>query len=178
MTSSWPEPVERVAAFLRRAGAEARLEELETSARTDRALAEAAGCTLEQIGSASVFLCGGRPVVVLVPGGRRPDEAKVARAAGSETARPAREDEVEGLTGFPAGSLAPFPLPRTVAHVFVDRTLLAHDLVWVGAGSPHHLAAVRPPELLRLARGEPMDAVQERTYDEGPGDARQGEPTG
>lgn len=176
--SAWPEPVERVAAFLRRAGAEARLEELGAAVGSVRSAAEAAGCAVEQIGVASVFLCGESAVVVLVPGGRRPDAAKVARAAGAEEARPVRDDEVAGLTGFAADALAPFPLPRTVAHVFVDRTLLPHDLVWVGAGSPRHLAAIRPAELLRLTRGEPMDAVQEGTYDEVPGDARQGDPTG
>ncbi len=176
--ASWPEPVERVAAFLRRSGAEVRLEEIGTAVSSDRAAAEAAGCPLDQIGAASVFLCGERPVVVLVPGGRRPDAAKIARAAGAPDARPARDDELVGLTGFEAGGLAPFALSRAVAHVFVDRTLLVHDLVWVGAGSPRHLAAIRPAELLRLTRGEPMDAVLEGTYDEVPGDARQGDPTG
>jgi len=169
--TSWPEPVERVAAFLREAGGEARLEEFESGTPTARAAAEAAGCSLDQIVKSIVVICGGRTVVVLVPGDRRVDLDKVARAAGATDARIAGADEVVATTGFEPGAVAPFPLPR-IARRFVDRTLLTHDLVWVGAGSPAHLAAIRPPELLRLTRGEPMDAVQEAAYHSAPrGDA-------
>ena len=100
-----------------------------------------------------------------MPGDRRADLAKIASAAGASAARIARAAEVEAATGFEPGAVAPFPLPKVVERVFVDRTLLTHDLVWVGAGSPAHLAAIRPAELLRLARAEPMDAVQEAAYD-------------
>jgi prolyl-tRNA editing enzyme YbaK/EbsC (Cys-tRNA(Pro) deacylase) len=36
-----------------------------------------------------------------------------------------------------------------------------HDRVWVGAGSPNHLATLAPGDLVRLAKAEPMDAVAE-----------------
>jgi prolyl-tRNA editing enzyme YbaK/EbsC (Cys-tRNA(Pro) deacylase) len=42
----------------------------------------------------------------------------------------------------------------------MDRLLLSHDLVWVGAGSTHHLAGLAPAELRRLARAKAMDAIQ------------------
>ena len=45
----WPEPVERVAAFLRETGAEARIEQLATSTATAQAAADAVGCTLGQV---------------------------------------------------------------------------------------------------------------------------------
>ena len=168
MRASWPEPVERVAAFLRKAGAEARLEEFESGTPTAKAAAEAAGCSLDQIVKSIVVVCDDRPVVVLVPGDRRADLDKVARAAGAAAARIARSDEVEAATGFEPGAVAPFPLPQAVERVFVDRRLLTHDLVWIGAGSPAHMAAIRPAELLRLARAEPMDAVQEAAYHSAP----------
>ena len=65
-------------------------------------------------------------------------------------------------TGFEPGAVAPFPL-RKVERVFLDRSLLQHPLVWVGAGSTSHMAALTPTELLRLSRGQPMDAVDTRT---------------
>ena len=168
MRASWPEPVERVAAFLREAGAEARLEEFESGTPTAKAAAEAAGCSLDQIVKSIVVVCDDRPLVVLVPGDRRADLSKIATAAGATSARIASAAEVEAATGFEPGAVAPFPLPRVVERVFVDRTLLAHDLVWIGAGSPSHLAVIRPAELLRLARAEPMDAVQEAAYHSAP----------
>jgi Cys-tRNA(Pro) deacylase len=160
---SWPEPVERVAGFLREAGAEARIEEFESGTPTAEAAARAAGCTPDRIVKTLVLMCDGSPVVVLVPGDRRVDTAKVAAAAGAAKARIANAEEVERATGFAPGGVAPFPLPG-VERVFVDQTLLAHDTVWVGAGSPAHMATLRPVELVRLTRAEPLDAVQEPPY--------------
>ena len=54
--------------------------------------------------------------------------------------------------------MAPFPLPG-VDRVLLDRALLAHELVWVGAGSPRHMAGLAPAELVRLARAHAIDAV-------------------
>ena len=172
MQTSWPEPVERVAAFLRKAGAEARLEEFESETPTARAAAEAAGCSLDQIVKSILVIADGRPVLALIPGDRRADLDKIARAVGASAARVARADEVEPATGFVPGAVAPFALPTTVERVFVDQVLLAHDLVWVGAGSSTHLVSIGPPELLRLSRAESMDAVQEAAYHSAPrGDA-------
>lgn len=163
MRATWPEPVERVAAYLREAGADARLEEFEASAATAEEAARAAGCTLEQIVKSIVVLCDGRPVVALVPGDRRADLGKIALAAGAVEARIARAGEVEQATGFAPGAVAPFPLPG-VDRVLIDQSLLSHPVVWVGAGSPTHMAAVGPGDLVRLARAQPMDAVEDSTY--------------
>jgi Cys-tRNA(Pro) deacylase len=161
--TSWPEPVERVAAFLRKAGAEARLEELESGAATAEDAARAAGCTPDCIVKSLVVMCDGRPVLTLLPGDRRVDTRKIAAAAGARKARLADAAEVESATGFVPGGVAPFPLPR-IDQVLIDQTLLAHDLVWIGAGSPMHLAALRPAELVRLSGARPLDAVQEPEY--------------
>lgn len=166
MRESWPEPVERVAAYLRSAGAEARLEELESGTATAEDAARAAGCPIGQIVKSIVILCDGRAVVALVPGDRRVDLSKVAEASGAADARIARGAEVEQATGFSPGSVAPFPLPG-VDRVLIDQSLLAHETVWVGAGSATHMAAMNPSVLVRLARAQPMDAVQDSTYDSG-----------
>jgi Cys-tRNA(Pro) deacylase len=162
--ASWPEPVERVAGFLREAGVEARLEEFGSGTPTARDAARAAGCTLEQIVKTLVLLCDGEPVVAMIPGDRRADLDKIAAAAGASKARIASASEVKEITGFAPGAVAPFPLPD-VGRLFIDRTLLAHDTVWIGAGSPAHIAAVRPADLQRLSRAETIDAVLEPAYD-------------
>ena len=161
--ATWPEPVERVAAYLREAGADARLEELPSGTATAEDAAKAAGCTLDQIVKSIVLICDGRPVVALVPGDRRADLDKIARAADAAEARIARAAEVQEATGFAPGAVAPFPLPK-VERVVIDQGLLAHDTVWVGAGSHIHVAALSPGDLVRLARARPMDAVQDSTY--------------
>src|SRR5256714_9260096 len=135
---AWPEPVERVAAYLREAGAEARLEEFPEGTPTARDAARAVGAATAQIVKSLVFDCGGRYVLVLVPGDHRADARKIAAAAGSRSATIASAEQVRDATGFPPGGVAPFPL-RRVDAVFLDQTLLTHELVWIGAGSEHHL---------------------------------------
>ena len=158
----WPEPVERVAAFLREAGAEARLEEFRDGTPTAQEAARAVGCELGQIVKSLVFECDGRAVVVLVPGDRRADPRKGAAAAACTKARVAAPALVQQATGFEPGAVAPFPLP-SVDRVLIDRALLAHDVVWIGAGSTRHVAGLAPGELVRLSRAQPTDAVQDAT---------------
>jgi prolyl-tRNA editing enzyme YbaK/EbsC (Cys-tRNA(Pro) deacylase) len=162
VTRSWPEEVERVAAFLREAGAESRIEEFSEGTPTAEDAAKAVGCELAQIVKSLVFDCEGRSILVLVPGDRRADKAKVAQAGGCPRARIAGPEQVREATGYEPGAVAPFPLTRVDA-VFLDRSLLQHPLVWIGAGSTRHMAALTPRELMRLSRAEPMDAVETHT---------------
>jgi prolyl-tRNA editing enzyme YbaK/EbsC (Cys-tRNA(Pro) deacylase) len=157
--SAWPEPVERVAEFLRRNAVEARIEEFSEGTPTAVDAARAVGCKLGQIVKSVVLACDARFVVVLTPGDRRADVAKVGHAAGCGKARVAKPDEVLAATGFAAGAVAPFPL-RQVDRVYVDRGLLGHKRVWVGAGSANHMAALAPADLVRLTRAHAMDAVE------------------
>jgi Cys-tRNA(Pro) deacylase len=160
LPSTWPEPVQRVTRYLREAGAEARVEEFAAGAATADDAARAIGCQLAQIVKSLVFDCGGRSVVALVPGDRRADGDKIARAAGASSARIARAAQVRDATGFEPGAVAPFPLPR-IETVFIDRSLLVQPIVWIGAGSSRHMAALAPTELVRLSRARTADLVDE-----------------
>jgi len=153
-----------VSSFLREAGAEARVEEFDDGTPTAADAAAAVGCELGQIVKSIVLVCGDRPVLALVPGDRRGDPAKVARAAGVREARIASPAEVERATGFTPGAVAPFGL-RRVETVFLDPTLLRHEIVWAGAGSTNHMVGLAPTELARLARARTLDVVQDHTYD-------------
>jgi prolyl-tRNA editing enzyme YbaK/EbsC (Cys-tRNA(Pro) deacylase) len=156
VTGHWPEAVERGAGFLRAAGVEARIEEFPDGTATAEASAEAAGCRLDQIVKSLVCICDERPVLAMVPGDRRADARKVAAAVGATNARIARADEVIAATGFEPGAVAPFPLGR-IARVLIDRSLLRHAQVWIGAGSPRHLASLAPVDLARISRAEAFD---------------------
>ncbi len=162
MERSWPEAVERVAAFLREGGVEARIEEFDGGTPTAEDAAKAVGCKLGEIVKSLVFDCDGKAFVVLVPGDRRADSRKVARAAGCRRAKVAGPDEVRAATGFAPGAVAPFPLPK-VDRVLIDHQVLVNERVWIGAGSENHLATLSPADLVRLAKAEPMDAVAEAT---------------
>ena len=164
MVAVWPEPVERVSSFLRESGAEARIHEFPDGTPTAQDAAAAVGCNLDQIVKSLVLICEEQPVVALVPGDRRGDLAKVARALNATSARVANAREVEDATGFAPGAVAPFPLPN-VATVLMDKALYRHPLVWAGAGSSRHILGISPTDLGRLARARPMDVVDDETYD-------------
>ena len=141
--------------YLRMAQTDARLEEFPQGTPTAREAAHAIGCRLEQIVKSLVFVVDGMPVIALLPGDRRADLAKLG-----PTARVAAPDEVAAWTGFEPGAVAPFPLPR-IQHILIDRRLLGQELVWIGAGSTRHMAALAPLELMRLARARPADLSEE-----------------
>jgi Cys-tRNA(Pro) deacylase len=155
---AWPEPVQRVSAALREAGAEARLEEFPTGTPTAEDAARAVGCELRQIVKSLLFDCDGRAVLVLVPGDRRVDSGKVAALTGARRARVAGAAQVEEATGYAPGAVAPFPL-RHVERVLIERSLLGEGLLWVGAGSTRHMAGLPPTELVRVSRAQPVDVA-------------------
>ncbi len=158
MERQWPEAVERVAAYLRAGGVEARIEEFSAGTPTAEDAAKAVGCKLGQIVKSLVFDCDGKSLMVMVPGDRRADSRKVARAVGCRKAKVADPEQVRAATGFAPGAVAPFPLPK-VERMLVDRQVLVHERVWVGAGSPNHMATLTSADLVRLTKAEPMDAV-------------------
>jgi Cys-tRNA(Pro) deacylase len=149
MAERWPESVERVAAVLRDAGIDARVEEFREGTPTARDAAKAVGASLGQIVKSLLFICDGRPTLALVPGDRRADETKVAAVAGAKAARVAKPAEVLAATGFEPGGVAPFPAPA-VTQVVIAPELLQHEQVWIGAGSERHMAGISPVDLVRL----------------------------
>jgi prolyl-tRNA editing enzyme YbaK/EbsC (Cys-tRNA(Pro) deacylase) len=159
--SEWPEAVERVAAVLRVGAVDATVQEFAQGTPTAEAAARAIGCGLEQIVKSVVFVCNGEYVLALVPGDRRADERKVATEMGARQIRVATAEEVVEATGFEPGAVAPFPR-REVVAALIERTLLQHPEVWIGAGSPAHMAALAPADLQRLSGARTADLTSPR----------------
>src|SRR5438445_45175 len=154
--TEWPEPVERVSAFLRAAAVDARIEEFSEGTPTAREAAQAVGCELAQIVKSVVLVCDGAYVLALVPGDRRADEDAVRAAVGATEVRVARAEEVMHATGFEPGAVAPFP-QRAITQTLMDHSFFAYEEVWIGAGSSAHMASLRPAELLKLSTARSLD---------------------
>lgn len=129
--------------------------------RTAAEAAAAVGCGLSQICKSLVFAADGVPVLVLVDGASRVDVERVrAELGASEVTRP-KADVVRETTGYAIGGVPPFGhVTRT--RVLADRSLLAHDVVWAAAGTPHSIFPITPEELVAQAGGTLVD-VRERT---------------
>lgn len=137
----------RVAEAAAALGLGIRVVELPDSARTAEEAAAACGCAVAEIVKSLVFrgATSGKPVLLLVAGSNRVDEAVVAGPIGEALERmPGKE--VREATGFAIGGIPPFGHATPLA-VFIDEDLLAHERVWAAAGTPHAVFAVAPRAL-------------------------------
>jgi prolyl-tRNA editing enzyme YbaK/EbsC (Cys-tRNA(Pro) deacylase) len=157
----WPDSVEAVARELRAAAVDGTIQEFGEGTPTAESASRAIGCRLDQIVKSIVFVCDGRPVLALIPGDRRADESSVAAAVSAAGIRVATADEVLAATGYEPGAVAPFPL-RAVDVVVLEQTILQRERVWIGAGSPTHMAGIAPEELQRLSGARAADLVGPR----------------
>ncbi len=144
-------------------GREELVRDLRCFAQSCRSAAEAAariGVSPERVVKSLIFMRrtageAEEPLLLLAPGHRRVDEARLARALGSPV-RPARAKEVRAITGFAIGAVAPLghrrPLPA-----FIDSVLLRHDRVWASAGTVRAMMALAPEDLCAVVGAEPVD---------------------
>jgi prolyl-tRNA editing enzyme YbaK/EbsC (Cys-tRNA(Pro) deacylase) len=118
--------------------------EMAQSTRTAEEAAAACGCAVGQIIKSLVFRGrqSGKPVLLLVSGANRVDQAGVAAAIGEALDRPDAAF-VREVTGFAIGGIPPFghaqPLPT-----WFDKDLLKYETVWAAAGSPEVVFEVDP----------------------------------
>jgi prolyl-tRNA editing enzyme YbaK/EbsC (Cys-tRNA(Pro) deacylase) len=122
--------------------------------RTARDAAAAVGVEVGQIVKSLAFELDGELVLALVSGANRLDEAQLAQAAGSPGGRVGRAspDAVRAATGYAIGGVPPFG-HATPLRTFVDGDLLQYDVVWAAAGTPRHVFAASPADLVRVSQG-------------------------
>ena len=152
--------VERVRAALVAAGHADTVEVFPEGTRSAADAAAAVGCEVAQIAKSIVFRGGERVVLVIASGANRVDTNKVAAVTGL-TPKRADGGWVRDVTGFAIGGVAPLG-HLTPPVVLVDEDLFAYDRVWAAAGSPMHVFATTPAELLRISGGTKAD-VKEAT---------------
>lgn len=142
--------LKRVEAALAAAGLSVDIRETDDRARTAEGAAAAVGCAVDQIAKSIIFRGEGTGHVVLflTAGGNRVDPAKATAAAGQPLGK-ADADLVRAETGFAIGGVAPVGHLNRIA-AFFDPRLLEFDTVWAAAGTPRHVFAIAPGELLRL----------------------------
>lgn len=118
--------------------------------RTAADAAAAIGCELSQIVKSLIFAADGVPVLVLMDGASRVDVEAVRRELGAGVVTRADAALVRETTGYAIGGVPPFG-HRTRTRVLADRSLLAHEVVWAAAGTPHTVFPMDARELIRHA---------------------------
>lgn len=123
--------------------------------KTAEDAAAAIGCPVAAIVKSLVFVViadtgDEEAVVALVPGDRRLDTDRLARAAGGTASRRASLDEVREATGYAAGGTPPFGHARPL-RVFADPGLRRNDPVWAAGGTPDTVFPISIEDLDRNA---------------------------
>jgi prolyl-tRNA editing enzyme YbaK/EbsC (Cys-tRNA(Pro) deacylase) len=137
-----PAAAARVQAALNAAGSAARVIGTGTTARTADEAAAAVGTTTAQIVKSLVFTDAAGPVMLLVSGANRVDTTRLGL-------RRLDADGVRAATGFAIGGVSPLAHPAPLP-ILIDEDLLAYDTVWAAAGTPNHVFAISPNELVAV----------------------------
>lgn len=124
--------------------------------KTAAEAARAVGCAIGQIVKSLVFVADGEAMLALTSGQNRVDSTALARLMEVDSVRKATPEEAREATGFAIGGTPPFGHPHPL-RVFVDRDLLAYEVVWAAAGTPRAVFALTPRELLTASGGTPAD---------------------
>jgi prolyl-tRNA editing enzyme YbaK/EbsC (Cys-tRNA(Pro) deacylase) len=148
-----PRGARRVRDALIALGLPAHIHRLADSTRTAPEAAAAVGCELGAIVKSLVMrgADSSAPLLVLVSGSNRADEALVAAAVGEAIERPDAA-YVREVTGYAIGGIPPVGHPAPV-RTLLDEDLLRFETVWAAAGHPHAVFPTTYEELLRLTGG-------------------------
>lgn len=132
--------------------------EFSDTTRTAEDAAAAIGCQVAQIVKSLLFIVDGQPVMTLVSGINRLDDRKLARlhGLGRKKVKRADADTVKAATGFSIGGVPPFG-HKTPLPIYVDQDLMAFDIIWAAAGTPHAVFAIAPQDLVRASSGSVAD---------------------
>jgi Cys-tRNA(Pro) deacylase len=150
-----------VLAAARAHGLELKVREFPEGTPTAADAARAVGCDVDQIVKSLVFMADNRPVLVLTSGRNRVDLDKVGKHLNAARVRKADANQVRAATGFAIGGTPPFGHPRQL-EVLIDQDLTAFGEVWAAAGTPRHVFAISPSDLVRASGGRVCDVAQAR----------------
>jgi Cys-tRNA(Pro)/Cys-tRNA(Cys) deacylase len=102
----------------------------------------------------------GRPMLVLVPGDSELDLKHLGTQpeVGEKRLRMATQREAESLTGLLVGGISPLALLQKNFRIFIDRTALDYDRIYLSAGQRGINLNVPTADLLRVTGAKPVHA--------------------
>ena len=142
--------LKRVRDALESAGIDTEIREMTEGTRTAEDAARAVGCEVDQIAKSIIFRGEdtGHVVLFLTAGGNRVDAQKATAVAGQRLGK-ADAGLIRAETGFAIGGVAPVG-HLTRIEAWIDPRLSDFPEVWAAAGTPRHVFAIGPADLVRI----------------------------
>ena len=142
--------IEQIKSYLNECGLLDRVYEFDVSSATVELAAQALGCEPCLIAKTMSFLVEDHPVLVVLAGDARVDNAKF-KATFHTKAKMLSHEQVAELTGFPVGGVCPFLAPEGT-DVYLDESLKRFEVVYPAAGTRNSAVKVTIEELERAAK--------------------------
>ena len=102
----------------------------------------------------------GAPLVVLMHGDREVSTKALARQLGRKSVLICRPEVAQRHSGYLVGGTSPFGTRKRMP-VYVERSILALDRIYVNGGSRGFLVGIAPAELVRVLSPTPVDVAIE-----------------
>jgi prolyl-tRNA editing enzyme YbaK/EbsC (Cys-tRNA(Pro) deacylase) len=152
--------LKRVRAALETLGAPVTIVETQL-ARTAADAAAAVNCEIDQIAKSIIFKGeeSGEAILFVTAGGNKVDPAKAAVLAGEALGK-ADAALIRTQTGFAIGGVSPIGHLNPI-RAFIDPRLSEFDEIWAAAGTPNHVFACAPADLVNFCIGQVSDFTQQ-----------------
>ena len=153
MEAKLSKKAQKVQSVLEEMGLPCEVLELPGSTRTAKEAAQAIGCEVAQIVKSLIFKGkeSGMPVLVVASGVNRVNEKKLRNLIGEKVVKP-DADFVREKTGYAIGGIPPVGHTQKLM-TFIDEDLLAYEVIWAAAGTPHAVFKLSPEHLKQMTQG-------------------------
>ena len=101
-----------------------------------------------------------KPLIVLMHGDREVSTKNLARQASRKRVEPCKPDVAERHSGYQVGGTSPFGT-RKAMPVFVERSILSLERIWINGGRRGFLVCIDPNEIVRVLGAKPVDVALE-----------------
>jgi len=102
-----------------------------------------------------------KPLVVLMHGDRDVSTKNLARQIGKKRVEPCKPDVAERHSGYQVGGTSPFGM-RKAMPVFVEKTVLELERIYINGGRRGFLVSIDPRELVRTVGAKPVEVALEK----------------
>lgn len=101
-----------------------------------------------------------KPLIVLMHGDKEVSLKKLARQLGKKRVEPCAPEVAQRHSGYQVGGTSPFGL-RKPLPVYVERTVLELERIYINGGRRGFLVSLDPRELVRVVSAQPVDAARD-----------------
>jgi Cys-tRNA(Pro) deacylase len=92
-----------------------------------------------------------QPLIVLMHGDRTVSTKNLARQSGRKSIEPCKPEVAQRHTGYQLGGTSPFGT-RKAMPVFVEKTILDLERIYINGGRRGYLVGIAPSELVRVLK--------------------------